>query len=62
MGAASSHLLKYSSAVKINLCPLDELGFIGRTKSSPQTWKGSRLQQGVNFLEEHGEHWHEFGT
>lgn len=34
-GIASTHLVKYSMAVKINLCPLEEVGLILPTRSNP---------------------------
>jgi hypothetical protein len=39
-GITSIHLVKYFVAMMVNLCALDEAGFIFPTNSSPQYEKG----------------------
>lgn len=40
IGIASTHFVKYSVAMRIKLCPLEEVGFIFPTRSNPHYENG----------------------
>ena len=47
-GMTSTHLVKYSLVVMMNLCPLEELGWILPTKSKAHCWNGQYVVEGIS--------------